>query len=125
MWPNNYIDYVISEDQSAKQMIQKLDIRHQHGRPPNVFLCQNGVMTPNKDYLAENLHGTLKEKLSKPALRAILNWIRDKDIRYDEVNIVVADFVNLYDFCTEVIKVNYEQRELKKYDFESRSCVVL
>ncbi|XP_045172737.2 PI-PLC X domain-containing protein 3-like [Mercenaria mercenaria] len=122
VWPNDCIHYVISQDQSAKKMIQKLETLYQHGRPPHVFFCQEGVMTPNNDYLAENLHGTLKENLSKPALRAVLNWIRNKDIQYGDVNIVVADFVDLYEFCKEVVTVNYEKRALKRYDFEPRSC---
>lgn len=125
VWPNDCVDYCISEDQTAKQMIQKLDTRHQHGRPPHVFFCWFGVMTPNNAFLIANLEGTLKEKLSKPALRAIMNWIRDKDVRYNEMNIVVADFVDLYNFCTEVIQVNFGVRQLKRYYFESRTCDIL
>ncbi|XP_052246812.1 PI-PLC X domain-containing protein 2-like [Dreissena polymorpha] len=125
IWPNEHIGYVHPCAQTTRDMVSCLNTRYEHGRPPHLFYCWDGVMTITNDYLANNLDGTLKDKLSKPATKAIVNWVRNKDIRHGEMNVVVADFVEMFDFCDEVIRLNYEVRDLKRYDFESGMCSIV
>ncbi|WAR03195.1 PLCX3-like protein [Mya arenaria] len=125
VWPNEYIGYLHPQAQSTRDMIDRLNTRYQHGRPPHVFFSWDGVLTTTNEYLANNLHSTLRDSLSRPATRALCNWVRNKDIRHGDMNIVVADFVETSSFVDEVIRVNYELRELRKYDFESCVCNIL
>ncbi|KAL4223020.1 PI-PLC X domain-containing protein 1 [Mactra antiquata] len=122
VWPSEYMGFVLSESQTAEGMIQALDTVYTEGRPPHIFYCWQGVMIPNNEYISKNLDKTLKDKMSRSSRRATLNWARDKDIHEGQINVIVADFVDLDDFCKEIILVNRCVRKLKRYEFESRTC---
>ena len=123
VWPNDCMDYVISDSQSATDLFQKLESKFQHGRSPHVFLCQNGALTPTKKYLDEHFHGCLKRNLSQAAAKTVLTWAMDKDITFGDVNIIVADFVESWNFCNRVVSINTEiNARPRKLNFENESC---
>ena len=127
MWPSdNVIKYIFPDAQTTEKLIANLDSKYEEERRPDMFYCYQGVMTPNKQFLYLNLEKTLKDSMSLPATCAVSNWVKGKFVRDMRINIVLADHVDKFDFCTEVIRSNYGRRLLDEYDFEkNKSCTIV
>lgn len=87
-----------------------LDVNYQKEREANTFYVTQGIMQPHwMEVVVAGLSekATLKEWVSKEATNDIVEWLRDKRIGENGVNIVIADFVEFHNFTEKVVELNF------------------
>ncbi|XP_065220121.1 PI-PLC X domain-containing protein 2 [Planococcus citri] len=79
-------------------------------RPENTGFVSQCLFTPSTAFITFHILSTLKKKCCIECdLKIKSLWIKkQKSLRPDGVNVVIADFVNLphFDFCSTVININ-------------------
>ena len=78
---------------------------------PDRFFVYQGVLTPDAKYIIEHLEGTLKD-LALPATKYIAtewmpNMVAKNCTNAGAVNIIMCDFINYYDYVTNIAMTNW------------------
>jgi len=64
------------------------------------------VLTWDAGFIMSNIAGNLKN-VAKTTMSVGVEWLKTKKRGLQGINIVIADFVELEDFCQTVIRLNY------------------
>ena len=91
-----------------------LDLNYENRRFPHTtnsraFYVTQGIMQPHwMEVVVAGISGkaSLRVWVSEHATQKITDWLKGKQIGSGGINIVVADFVELYDFVDTVLKLN-------------------
>lgn len=70
------------------------------------FHVSQCVLTWDAGFIMSNIAGNLKN-VAKTTMSVGVEWLKTKKRGLQGINIVIADFVELEDFCQTVIRLNY------------------
>jgi len=83
-------------------------------RQPRTFYVTQGIMQPHwMEILIAGIseNATLKNWVSKEATRKITKWLENKKIGKNRINIVIADFIEYFNYTDTIIKLNQIQNK--------------
>ena len=73
----------------------------------NKFQVTQGVLTPDAQFIVFNIGATLKNSLCVQAAEPFVRWLKTKKTDRYGVNICIIDFVEMADYISTVINLNY------------------
>lgn len=92
-------------------------------RKEGMGFVSQGILTPTPKYVAAHLFGSLR-KLSSDTNKKVISWLESKSNGASGVNVVICDFVEKFQFCEKVVRLNYKhfddyQKHFNLNEFEN------
>lgn len=76
-------------------------------RKDGMGFVSQGILTPTPKHIALHVFGSLR-KLAMQTNKKVVSWLESKHNGANGINVVICDFVERYQFCEKVIKLNYK-----------------
>ncbi|KAM7231265.1 hypothetical protein CapIbe_017710 [Capra ibex] len=107
LWPGQMMPAPWANTTDPEKLIQFLQASITERRKKGSFFISQVVLTPKASTVVKGVASGLRETITERALPAMMQWVRTQKPGESGVNIVTADFVELGDFISTVIKLNY------------------
>uniref|UniRef100_A0A8D0XIK1 Phosphatidylinositol specific phospholipase C X domain containing 3 n=1 Tax=Sus scrofa TaxID=9823 RepID=A0A8D0XIK1_PIG len=108
LWPGQMMPAPWANTTDPEKLIQFLQASITERRKKGSFFISQVVLTPKASTVVKGVASGLRETITERALPAMMQWVRTQKPGESGINIVTADFVELGDFISTVIKLNYE-----------------
>ena len=106
-WPSTSIQAPWARTTEIPRLIHYLEMKYKEERPADNFVSWQGVITPDTTAVLQNVTGSIREVAAK-VMPAYLEWLGDKRAGEGGINICTTDFIDLHDFPSKVIRLNYK-----------------
>ncbi|ESO99366.1 hypothetical protein LOTGIDRAFT_186762 [Lottia gigantea] len=106
IWPGSCIRAPWANTVDVQYLLQYLDNVYTSGHSNNIFLSYQGILTASTKFVIEHILGSLEKELSDKATPAIVQWLADKQIGPNNLNICITDVTDQYDFISTIISKN-------------------
>ncbi|XP_059823702.1 PI-PLC X domain-containing protein 2 isoform X1 [Hypanus sabinus] len=107
LWPGHHIPAPWANTTDAQKLVQFLETTLSERAKRGTFHVSQAILTPQAKTVIRGLIGGLRDSLVVRNLPVIMNWVKCQKPGVNGVNIITSDFVELVDFATTVIKLNY------------------
>ncbi|XP_072717008.1 PI-PLC X domain-containing protein 3 [Ciconia boyciana] len=107
LWPGQMMPAPWANTTDPEKLIQFLQASITERRKKGFFFISQVVLTPKASTVVKGVASGLRETITERALPAMMQWVRTQKPGESGVNIITADFVELGDFISTVIKLNY------------------
>ncbi|XP_009467302.1 PREDICTED: PI-PLC X domain-containing protein 3 [Nipponia nippon] len=107
LWPGQMMPAPWANTTDPEKLIQFLQASITERRKKGSFFISQVVLTPKASTVVKGVASGLRETITERALPAMMQWVRTQKPGESGVNIITADFVELGDFISTVIKLNY------------------
>ncbi|NXM39478.1 PLCX3 protein, partial [Gymnorhina tibicen] len=107
LWPGQMMPAPWANTTDTEKLIQFLQASITERRKKGSFFISQVVLTPKASTVVKGVASGLRETITERALPAMMEWVRTQKAGESGVNIITADFVELGDFISTVIKLNY------------------
>ncbi|MXQ79052.1 hypothetical protein E5288_WYG000594 [Bos mutus] len=107
LWPGQMMPAPWANTTDPEKLIQFLQASITERRKKGSFFISQVVLTPKASTVVKGVASGLRETITERALPAMMQWVRTQKPGESGINIVTADFVELGDFISTVIKLNY------------------
>ncbi|KAM4708616.1 PI-PLC X domain-containing protein 3 [Discoglossus pictus] len=107
LWPGQMMPAPWANITDTKNLIQFLQSSITDRRKKGSFFISQVVLTPKASTVVKGVTSGLRETITERALPAMMQWVRTQKPGESGINIVTADFVELGDFISTVIKLNH------------------
>ncbi|XP_072449059.1 PI-PLC X domain-containing protein 3 [Chiloscyllium punctatum] len=107
LWPGQMMPSPSPNTTDPEKLIQFVQASIADRRSKGTFFVSQLVLTPKASTVMKGVASGLRETITERALPAMLQWIQSQKPGENGVNIVTADFVELGDFISAVIRLNY------------------
>ena len=105
-WPAASIQSHWAGTTDVPKLKQYIETKYRDEKPADVFIAWQWLVTPDAMSVLQNVVGSIKDIADK-IMPVLVEWLVDKKAGDQGVNICVADFVDLLDFPSKVISLNY------------------
>lgn len=96
-WPTEYFPTPWPNTTSVDSMIQFVE-SGMSSRPKTTGFVSQCILTPDNALVIRHPCGNLESKCGIPCNRAIIPWLEKQSPGEKGINIVIADFINMYNF---------------------------
>ncbi|XP_025913898.1 PI-PLC X domain-containing protein 3 [Apteryx rowi] len=107
LWPGQMMPAPWANTTDPEKLIQFLQASITERRKKGSFFISQVVLTPKASTVVKGVASGLRETITERALPAMMQWVRTQKPGESGVNIITADFVELGDFISTVINLNY------------------
>ncbi|NXU41932.1 PLCX3 protein, partial [Drymodes brunneopygia] len=111
LWPGQMMPAPWANTTDTEKLIQFLQASITERRKKGSFFISQVVLTPKASTVVKGVASGLRETITERALPAMMEWVRTQKAGESGVNIITADFVELGDFISTVIRLNYSLDE--------------
>lgn len=110
LWPSDSIPNPWPNTTDIKSLLAFLTRGYESGREAGKFYVSQSILTPSLFLILRNIFGNLKNVLVTNTNKALLRWLDDKRPGPHGLNIIICDFVDMYDysFPRAIIGLNYK-----------------
>ncbi|XP_072371694.1 PI-PLC X domain-containing protein 3 [Scyliorhinus torazame] len=107
LWPGQMMPSPCPNTTDPEKLIHFVQASITDRRSKGTFFVSQLVLTPKASTVMKGVASGLRETITERALPSIIQWIKSQRPGENGVNIVTADFVELGDFISTVIGLNY------------------
>ncbi|XP_032888844.1 PI-PLC X domain-containing protein 3-like [Amblyraja radiata] len=107
LWPGHQIPAPWANTNDAQKLVQFLETTLSERARRRTFHVSQAILTPHAKTVIQGMIVGLRDSLVARNLPVIMNWVKCQKPGVNGVNIITSDFVELVDFATTVIKLNY------------------
>ncbi|KAI1904942.1 hypothetical protein AGOR_G00010870 [Albula goreensis] len=107
LWPGQMMPSPWANTTDPEKLIQFLQASVSDRRCQGTFFVSQMVLTPKASTVMKGVASGLRETITERALPGMMQWVRAQRPGESGINIVTADFVELGDFISTVIMLNY------------------
>ncbi|XP_069483302.1 PI-PLC X domain-containing protein 3 isoform X2 [Ambystoma mexicanum] len=107
LWPGQMMPAPWANTTDTEKLIQFLQASITERRRKGTFFISQVVLTPKASTVVKGVASGLRETITERALPAMMHWVRTQKPGESGINIITADFVELGEFISTVIKLNY------------------
>ncbi|KAJ8285373.1 hypothetical protein GJAV_G00026080 [Gymnothorax javanicus] len=107
LWPGQMMPAPWANTTDPEKLVQFLQASVSDRRRKGTFFVSQVVLTPKASTVMKGVASGLRETITERALPLMMHWIRSQRPGESGVNIITADFVELGDFISAVIALNY------------------
>ncbi|XP_073538156.1 PI-PLC X domain-containing protein 3 [Phyllobates terribilis] len=107
LWPGQMMPAPWANTTDTEKLIQFLQSSITERRKKGSFFISQVVLTPKASTVVKGVTSGLRETITERALPSMMHWVRTQKPGESGINIVTADFVELGDFISTVIRLNY------------------
>uniref|UniRef100_A0A4W5Q6N0 Phosphatidylinositol-specific phospholipase C, X domain containing 3 n=1 Tax=Hucho hucho TaxID=62062 RepID=A0A4W5Q6N0_9TELE len=107
LWPGQMMPAPWANTTDPEKLIQFLQASVADRRRKGTFFVSQVVLTPKASTVMKGVASGLRETITERALPSMMLWIRAQRPGESGINIITADFVELGDFISAVITLNY------------------
>uniref|UniRef100_A0A8C6TSZ2 Phosphatidylinositol-specific phospholipase C, X domain containing 3 n=1 Tax=Neogobius melanostomus TaxID=47308 RepID=A0A8C6TSZ2_9GOBI len=111
LWPGQMMPSPWANTTDPEKLIQFLQTSVTDRRKKGSFFVSQVVLTPKASTVMKGVASGLRETITERALPAMMQWIRSQRPGESGINIITADFVELGEFISAVITLNYHLDE--------------
>ena len=106
-WPTTSICAPWARTTDVPKLKQYIETKFKDEKPADLFIAWQWVITPDAMSILQNVVGSIRDIAGK-VMPVVIEWLDDKRAGDQGVNICTADFVDLLDFPSKVISLNYK-----------------
>ncbi|XP_071961416.1 PI-PLC X domain-containing protein 3-like [Antedon mediterranea] len=106
LWAGSRIPSPWPNTPEPTKMVNFLEANHTRGRDTSKFHVTQGILTPTGTTILQHIKSTLKGVFSVPAMKNLQFYLKDKKAGPSNINIVIADFVEMDGFIDCVLAMN-------------------
>ena len=107
VWPGSYISSPWANTENIPQLLSFLDKHKKENDNKERFFSWQGILTPSVQTIILNPFGSLKEVLAVELAPSFVTWVENCKSANCKHGIFVTDFVEMADFISTVIELNY------------------
>lgn len=107
LWPGQMMPSHWANTTDPEKLVQFLQTAVKERRRKGTFFVSQVVLTPKASTVMKGVTSGLRETITERALPLMMQWIRSQRPGEGGVNVITADFVELGDFISAVITLNY------------------
>jgi len=107
LWPGCRISSPWPNSLQVQDLLEKLEENYEEGRDISSFYVTQGVLTPTVGYVVRHAYTTLKDTLVRAAAKPFVEWLKSKTAGREGINVCIMDCVELENYITNVIQLNY------------------
>ncbi|KAJ8260743.1 hypothetical protein COCON_G00164660 [Conger conger] len=107
LWPGQMMPAPWANTPDPEKLLQFLQASVSERRQQGNFFVSQMVLTPKASTVMKGVASGLRETITERALPGMMQWVKAQRPGEGGVNIVMADFVELGDFISTVITLNY------------------
>uniref|UniRef100_A0A8C1YMU7 Phosphatidylinositol-specific phospholipase C, X domain containing 3 n=1 Tax=Cyprinus carpio TaxID=7962 RepID=A0A8C1YMU7_CYPCA len=107
LWPGQMMACPWASTTDPEKLTQFLQVTVKDRRRKGTFFVSQVVLTPKASTVMKGVTSGLRETITERALPGMMQWIRSQRPGESGVNIITADFVELGEFISAVITLNY------------------
>ncbi|CAF93445.1 unnamed protein product, partial [Tetraodon nigroviridis] len=107
LWPGQMMPSPWANTTDPEKLIQFLQASVTDRRRKGTFFVSQVVLTPKASTVMKGVASGLRETITERALPGMMQWIRSQRPGENGINIITADFVELGEFISAVISLNY------------------
>ncbi|KAJ8402009.1 hypothetical protein AAFF_G00372440 [Aldrovandia affinis] len=111
LWPGQMMPAPWANTTDPEKLVQFLQSSVSDRRRQGNFFVSQMILTPKASTVMKGVTSGLRETITERALPGMMQWVRAQRPGESGINIVTADFVELGDFISTVIMLNYLQEE--------------
>lgn len=114
LWPGCLIPAPWHNKTCVEDLMPAVDrgLNERTVRYSDVFHVTQGILTPDNGCIMRNLGGTLKNYMAAKVAPPIIDWLRRQKAGRKGINIVAIDFVEMADFASTVIRLNFNLKQV-------------
>ena len=106
-WPTASIQSPWARTTDVPKLKQYIETKFKDEKPTDLFIAWQWVITPDAMSILQNVVGSVRN-IAEKVMPVLIEWLGDKKGVDHGVNICIADFVDLLDFPSKVISLNYK-----------------
>uniref|UniRef100_A0A3Q2PTM6 Phosphatidylinositol-specific phospholipase C, X domain containing 3 n=1 Tax=Fundulus heteroclitus TaxID=8078 RepID=A0A3Q2PTM6_FUNHE len=107
LWPGQMMPAPWANTTDPEKLVQFLQASVTDRRRKGTFFVSQVVLTPKASTVMKGVASGLRETITERALPGMMQWIRSQRPGENGINIITADFVELGEFISAVISLNY------------------
>ncbi|GLD75155.1 PI-PLC X domain-containing protein 3 [Lates japonicus] len=111
LWPGQMMPSPWANTTDPEKLVQFLQASVTDRRRKGTFFVSQVVLTPKASTVMKGVASGLRETITERALPGMMQWIRSQRPGESGINIITADFVELGEFISAVITLNYHLDE--------------
>ncbi|XP_026178078.1 PI-PLC X domain-containing protein 3 isoform X1 [Mastacembelus armatus] len=111
LWPGQMMPSPWANTTDPEKLVQFLQASITDRRRKGTFFVSQVVLTPKASTVMKGVASGLRETITERALPGMMQWIRSQRPGESGINIITADFVELGEFISAVITLNYHLDE--------------
>ena len=112
-WPASSITSPWPNVTEVDEMLSRLEIDYEQGRPRDKFYVTQGILTPDVSFILSHIGGSIEKTLAEKVAKSVAFWLEKMHCGLKKgINICIIDFVQCAEFIPIVVNLNLKSTDV-------------